>query len=211
MSPDRGNGARPAVIRLPRVLVADDGRQPIGPPPRLDAAVLLRHTDLSALIACATTSPAPLAVDIDSIRGLATDDAAVTFLRQRLGIDIVMTRRPAAAARFAELGGLALLDVLAFDSTGLARSLASHPRCERVGTVISPGLVLPHMTAAELASLPAPVVAYGLISTVADACACLERADAIAVLPSVAAQLVGIVTDGPRDDGILLTTAKTVR
>jgi glycerol-3-phosphate responsive antiterminator len=199
------------VVRLPRILVADDGRQPVGPPPGLDAGILLRNTDLSALIDCAMSSPTPPAVDIDSIRGLATDDAAGTFLRRRLGIDIVMTRRPALAAHFAGLGGLALLDVLAFDSTGLARSLAGHPRCERVGTVISPGLVLPHMTPAELARLPAPVVAYGLISTVADAWACLERADAIAVLPSLASALSGSEAADQGRDGNLLTTVKTVR
>jgi glycerol-3-phosphate responsive antiterminator len=177
-------------IRLPQVLVADDGRRAISPPPGLDAAVLLRSTDLGTLIDRATTSPSPPAVELDTVRGLGADDAAVRFLRRRLGIEIILTRRPRTAASFAGLGGLALLSVLAFDSTGLARSLATQPRAERVGTVISPGLVLAHMLPAELDALQRPVVAYGLLGTAADARACLERADAIVVLPALAAELV---------------------
>ena len=183
-------GADVPGLRLPRVLVADDGRRATSPPPGLDAVILLRNTDLGTLIDRATSSPIPPAVDLDTVRGLGADDAAVHFLRRKLGIEILLTRRPQTAARFAALGGLAMLNVLAFDSTGLARSLAGHPRSERVGTVISPGLVLMHMLPAELALLARPVVAYGLIGTEADARACLERADGIVVLPAVAAELV---------------------
>ncbi len=134
-----------AAIRLPRILVAGTGHNGTSPPPGLDAGILLRNTDLAALIECALSSPTPPAVELDSIRGLGSDDAAVDFLRRRLSIEIMLTRRPQAASAFAAAGGLALLNVLAFDSTGLRRSLHGHPRGERVGTVISPGLVLHHM------------------------------------------------------------------
>jgi len=200
----------PPVVRLPRVLVADDGREPIGPPPGLDAGILLRNTDLGALIDRTISPPTMVAVDMDTVRGLGTDDAAVEFLRHRLRIDVVLTRRPQTAAHFAALGGLALLDVLAFDSTGLARSLEGHPRCERVGTVISPGLVLAHMLASELEKLPRPVVAYGLISTVADAHAGLERADAVVLLPAVAAELVLVEASMVGHGRIPLTTVGAV-
>jgi hypothetical protein len=109
----------------------------------------------------------------------------------------VLTRRPQTAAAFAALGGLALLNVLAFDSTGLARSLAGHPRVDRVGTVISPGLVLAHMLPSEIAWLQRPVVAYGLLGTPADARASLERADAIVVLPALAAELAPELVPAP--------------
>ncbi len=98
----------------------------------------------------------------------------------------MLTRRPQAASAFAAAGGLALLNVLAFDSTGLRRSLLGHPRGERVGTVISPGLVLHHMLPSELALLVRPLVAYGLIDTAADALATLAVADGIVVRPEVA-------------------------
>ena len=187
-------------VRVPRILVADDGRQATSPPPGLDAAILLRNTDLATLIDVATSAPSPPAVDLDSVRGLGGDDAAVDFLRRRLGIEIVLTRRPATAAGFAALGGLALLSVLAFDSTGLARSLGAHPRTERVGTVVSPGLVLTHMTASELALLPPPVVAYGLLGTPGDVAACLERGDAVVVNAQLAADVARVtpaVSRGP--------------
>ena len=180
-----------ATIRLPRYLIADSGHDGTSPPPGLDAIILLRSTDLAALIDCALTAPAPPAVDLDTVRGLGSDEAAVTFLRERLSIDILLTRRPQAASSFAAQGGLALLSVLAFDSTGLRRSLDSHPRRGRIGTVISPGIVLGHMLPSELALLVHPVVAYGLISTPEDARACLERADAIVVGTSLARQLAG--------------------
>jgi glycerol-3-phosphate responsive antiterminator len=175
-----------AAIRLPRILIADTGHDGTSPPPGLDAGILLRTTDLAALIDCALSSGTPPAVELDSIRGLGSDDAAVDFLRHKLSIEIMFTRRPQAADAFAAAGGLALLNVLAFDSTGLRRSLLGHPRSERVGTVISPGLVLHHMLPSELALLVRPVVAYGLIDTAADALATLAVADGIVVRPSVA-------------------------
>ena len=178
-------------IRLPRYLIAASGHERSSPPPGLDAGILLRNTDLAALIDCALSSPVPPAVDLDTVRGLGTDHAAVDFLRRRLSIRIVMTRRPQAASAFAALGGLALLNVLAFDSTGLRRSLHAHPRGERVGTVISPGLVLGHMLPSELALLVRPVVAYGLITTISDAFACLDRANAVVVRAAVAEGLAG--------------------
>ena len=176
-------------IRLPRVLVAGTGHDPVIPPPGLDAGILLRNTDLAALIDCALSASSPPVVDLDSVRGLGSDDAAVDFLRRRLSIEIVLTRRPQAASAFAAQGGLALLNVLAFDSTGLRRSLHGHPRGERVGTVISPGLVLHHMLPSELAQLVRPLVAYGLIDTASDALATLAVADSIVVRPAVAALL----------------------
>jgi glycerol-3-phosphate responsive antiterminator len=175
-----------AAIHLPRILVAGTGHHGISPPPGLDAGILLRNTDLAALIECALSSAMPPAVELDTIRGLGSDDAAVDFLRRRLSIDIMLTRRPQAAGAFAAAGGLALLNVLAFDSTGLRRSLLGHPRGERVGTVISPGLVLHHMLPSELALLVRPLVAYGLIDTAADALATLAVADGIVVRPEVA-------------------------
>jgi glycerol-3-phosphate responsive antiterminator len=210
MSTEIANDRNQPVIRLPRVLVADDGHRAVSPPPGLDAAILLRNTDLGALIDRALSSPSPPAVEIDTVRGLETDKAAVDFLRRRLGIGILLTRRPQTATQFAELGGLALLSVLAFDSTGLARSLTGHPRRERVGTVVSPGLVLAHMQLSELAVLPRPVVAYGLISTAADARAGLERADSVVLLPAVAAAVVAADGSIPEPDRISLTTVGAV-
>ena len=175
-----------AAVRLPRIMVADTGRSGTSPPPGLDAGILLRNTDLAALIDCALSSGTPPAVELDSIRGLGSDDAAVDFLRRKLSIQIMLTRRPQTADAFAATGGLALLNVLAFDSTGLRRSLLGHPRRERVGTVISPGLVLHHMLPSELALLVRPVVAYGLIDTAADALATLAVADGIVIRPEVA-------------------------
>lgn len=210
MSTDTRDDRNRPVVRLPRVLVADDGHRPISPPPGLDAAILLRNTDLGALIDRAMSSPTPPAVEIDTVRGLETDKAAVEFLRRRFGIAILLTRRPQTATCFADLGGLALLNVLAFDSTGLARSLTGHPRCERVGTVVSPGLVLAHMQPSELAMLPRPVVAYGLISTAADARAGLERADSVVLLPAVAADLMATEASIPEPDRIGLTTVGAV-
>jgi glycerol-3-phosphate responsive antiterminator len=146
----------------------------------------LRNTDLAALIDCALSTGTPPAVELDSIRGLGSDDAAVAFLRDKLSIEIMLTRRPQVADAFAAAGGLALLNVLAFDSTGLRRSLHGHPRRERVGTVISPGLVLHHMLPSELALLVRPLVAYGLIDNAADALATLAVAEGIVVRPEVA-------------------------
>jgi glycerol-3-phosphate responsive antiterminator len=176
-------------IHLPRILVVDTGHEGTSPPPGLDAGMLLRNTDLAALIDCALSAATPPAVELDTVRGLGYDDAAVDFLRRRLSVNIMLTRRPQAASAFAAAGGLALLNVLAFDSTGLRRSLRGHPRGERVGTVISPGLVLHHMLPSELAQLVRPVVAYGLIDTAADALATLAVADGIVVRPAVAFDL----------------------
>lgn len=200
MAPDRG---RP---RLPRLLVADSGHHPAVESATLGAGTLLRDTDLGTLIECSTSGSGVLAVDLDSVRGLNGDDTAVDFVVRRLGIGIVLTRRPQTAAHVAQIGGLGLLHMLAFDSTGLGRSLESHPRRDGVGSVISPGLVLMHMNRSELEQLPRPVLAYGLIGRVAEARTCLGLADAIAISAPVAAALSASLDPVPQPFRKPLTT-----
>lgn len=177
---------------LPTVLVASDGRHSVHAPVEMDAGVLVRDTDLAALIHRSSSDCPPDAVDIDSIAGLGADDAAVDFVISRLGIRIVLTRRPMLALRVAEHGNLGLLHLYGYDSTGMARSLEGHPRDARVGSVVSPGLVVAHFRPDELALLPRPLLAYGLIDDVAAAETCLAIADAIVVRPVIAARLAAI-------------------
>jgi glycerol-3-phosphate responsive antiterminator len=176
-------------VRLPPVLVACDGRHPIHPPANLDAGVLVRDTDLGALVHLAGTVGPPDAVDIDSVAGLGGDDVAVDFVTDRLGIRVVLTRRPQLAARAAERGHLGLVHVFAYDSTGMARSLEGHPRTANLGSVLSPGLVILHLRPDEVARMPSPIVAYGFIDSVEDATACARLAHSIVVRPAVAARL----------------------
>lgn len=178
-----------APVRLPAVLIASDGRHPVYAPPGLEAGVLVRDTDLAALVHRAGSDCPPLAVDIDSVAGLGTDDAAVDFVTARLGIRIVMARRAQIAARVADRGHLGLVHVFGYDSTGMTRSLESHPRTAGVGSLLSPGLVILHLRPDELAQLPRPIVAYGLIDDVEDARGCLALAEAIVVRPVIAAKL----------------------
>ncbi len=180
----------PGQIRLPVVYVASDGRHDWEPPSALEAGLLLRDTDLPALIHQASQAGPPLAVDIDTVSGLDADQVAVAFVVQRLGIEVVLTRRPQLAAGAAALGGLGLLQVLAFDSTGLLHALVAHPRQARVGTAISPGLVLAHLLPEELSRLPRPILAYGLIHTPDAARSILARADSVVVRPQIAEQMV---------------------
>ena len=56
-------------------------------------------------------------------------------------------------------------------------------------SALSPGLVIVHLRSDELADLPRPIVAYGLIDDVEDARACMALADAIVVRPTIAAKL----------------------
>lgn len=175
--------------RLPRVLVACDGRHVINVPPGLETGVLIRDTDLATLVHIVGSDGPPDAVDIDSVGGLGSDDAAVDFVTSRLRIRIVLTRRPLLAARVAEHGGLGLVHIYGYDSTGMTRSLEGHPRIDRVGSVLSPGLVIAHLLPDELAQLPRPLLAYGLIDEVDDAEACLALADGIVVRPVIAAKL----------------------
>lgn len=179
----------PVHIRLPLIYVASDGRHDWEPPSALEAGLLLRDTDLPALIHRASQSGPPLAVDIDTVSGLDADQVAVAFVIQRLGIEVVLTRRPQLAAGAAALGGLGLLQVLAFDSTGLLHALVAHPRQPRVGTAMSPGLVLAHLLPEELGRLPRPILAYGLIHTPEAARSILARADSVAVRPEIAEQM----------------------
>lgn len=176
-------------VRLPALLIASDGRHPVYPPPGLDAGVLVRDTDLAALVHRAASDCSPLAVDIDSVAGLGGDDAAVDFVTGRLGVRVLLTRRPQLAARAAERGHLGLVHVFGYDSTGMTRSLEGHPRTDGVGSLLSPGLVIVHLRPDELADLPRPIVAYGLIDDLEDARACMALADAIVVRPTIAARL----------------------
>jgi glycerol-3-phosphate responsive antiterminator len=175
--------------RLPAILVASDGHHAVHAPMGSDGGVIVRDTDLASLVHRAASDNPPLAVDIDSVAGLGTDDYAVDFVTGRLAIPIILTRRPQLAARAAGRGNIGLLHVFAYDSTGMRRSLDGHPRSERVGSVISPGLVILHLRDDELAAIPRPILAYGDMDPVEDARACLAVADAIVVRPGLAARL----------------------
>ena len=175
--------------RLPSILIASDGHHAVHAPPGVDCGVLVRDTDLATLVHRAASDCPPQAVDIDSIAGLGSDDYALDFVTGRLAVPIILTRRPQLAARAVERGNLGLLHVFAYDSTGLHRSLEGHSRTEGIGSVVTPGLVILHLRDDELAAIPRPILAYGLIDDVEDARACLAVADAIVVRPGLAAKL----------------------
>ena len=165
-------------VHLPRVFEASDGHSEWRPPGSGDVGLLLRDTSLAALVSH-SGRPYSVAVDIDSVEGLSDDKAACEFLVRTLGFRIVLAHHSTAAANIADLGALALLRVFAVDSTGLRSSLESHPAREGIGCAVSPGLVLPHLGDDELALLPRPILAYGLIDLPADIAACMSCADAI--------------------------------
>jgi glycerol-3-phosphate responsive antiterminator len=191
-------------IDMPRLFEASDGRGDWRPPKAGDVGLLLRDTNLAALVANSGRSY-PVAVDIDSVEGLSDDRAACEFLVRRLGFTIVLAHHMAAAANIADLGALALLRVFAVDSSGLRTSLESHPAREGIGSAVSPGLVLPHLGDDALALLPRPILAYGLLDRPADIAACMRRADSVALgrdaLRALSLQgLEQLLTNGPRNE-----------
>ena len=168
--------------------MATDGRAPLNLPPGLEAGLLLRDLDLPTLVVAADASRRTLAVDLDGVEGLNPDASAARFVTQ-LGIEIVVTRRSSVAVDVVELGGLALLHIFAFDSTGLGRALEGHPRHPGVGTVVSPGPVVAHLSADDIGRLPRPLVAYGLIDTPARAASLLAHVDSVVVHADCAAAM----------------------
>jgi glycerol uptake operon antiterminator len=143
--------------------------------------VLLHTTTLSDLIRLAAQAQWPLALDLDGVEGLEPSEAAMAFAVERLGIRILLSRRPALMARAAALGCLGLLRVSCLDSTGLERALDGHPG-PPVGTAISPGLVLAHLPPDQRARLPRPLLAYGLVRRPEEAEAAVAAgADAVVV------------------------------
>lgn len=173
---------------LPRLFESSDGHAEWLPPRGQDVGLLLRDTTLAALVRH-SGRPYVVAVDSDSVEGLADDESGIHFLVAELGFRIVLTRHAEVAGRLADAGALALMRVLALDSSGLERSLESHPRRPGVGTVLSPGLVLPHLPAAVRATLPRPLVAYGLLNEPGDVAACLSLADSVVVRRELLAAL----------------------
>jgi glycerol-3-phosphate responsive antiterminator len=148
----------------------------------------------------------PVVIDLDSVRGMASDEAAADFVIDTLGIRILMTRRAHVAAHVGSRGGLGLLHALAFDSTGLTRVLDGSPPVPGVGTVVSPGAVLPHMRPSELEQLARPIMAYGLLVRVADALDCLELAECVVLRQDVAAELASTARRSTHPVRNLLTT-----
>jgi glycerol uptake operon antiterminator len=167
---------RPA---LPRTLLSVRDRLPRSPGP--DEGVLFHDLRLTELIRLSAAVERPLAVDVDTVEGLAADAAALAFLYDRLGIKIVITRRPALALRAVELGFLPLLRIHCLDSTGFERALEGHPG-PPVGTAVSPGLILAHMEPGQRARLPEPIVANGLMRSQEDVAAALAAGAAAVVL-----------------------------
>lgn len=191
---------------LPRLLIADDGHLALAVG-ALPMGVLLQDIELAALIERSAAIRLPVAVDIDSVRGLKADEAAVAFVVRRLGAAVVISRRRPLAQHAAELGAIGLLHANAFDSTGLQRCLpAPGARADGIGTAVSPGLVLPHLDASELAQLPRPILAHGLIVRPADALACLALADAIVLRPDAARYLATTLALAPQLGRTTLTS-----
>lgn len=168
-------------VRLPRLLVAVRDRLPV---PRDGDGVLFHDLGLTELIRLSAAAAQPAAVDMDTVEGLSHDAAAAAFVAERLGIRMMITRRPALALHAVKLGCLALLHVHCLDSTGFQRGLESHPG-RPVGTALSPGLVLEHLAPAQRASLPKPVLAYGLVRSTEDLDAALA-AGATSVMTTTA-------------------------
>jgi glycerol-3-phosphate responsive antiterminator len=151
---------------LPRLLLSRwDGMRR---PPPAGAGLLVHEVNLVELVRIGAEPALPLAVDLDTVEGLAADDTALEFLARRLHVSIVVTKRPHLAARAAELGCLSLLHVHCLDSTGLDRALATHPG-PPVGTALSPGPVLVHVPEPRRRELPRPLLAYGLLRRWEDA------------------------------------------
>jgi glycerol-3-phosphate responsive antiterminator len=196
-------GSRPI---LPRVLIADGGGDPVRLPPALRAGVLLRDIDVSVVVRRAASREGAMAIDLDSVRGMASDEAAAEFVMDTLGIGVVMTRRSHVAAHVAMRGGLGLLHALAFDSTGLTRALDGSAAMAGMGTVVSPGAVLPHMRPSELEQLARPIVAYGLLTRVADALDCLELVECVVLRQDVADALAETARNSTQPVRSLLTT-----
>lgn len=176
------------IVLLPPLFEVSDGRGRWEPPKGTPTGLLLRDTSLTGILHHAGADY-PVAVDIDSVEGLSDDEAACEFLVLRLGFRIVLAHRAATAALVASMGGLALLRVFAVDSTGLRRSLETNLRSERIGSAVSPGIVLPHLAANELAMLPRPILAYGLIDRPSDISSCMQRADSVALSREAMARL----------------------
>ena len=145
---------------LPRLLLAAT-RSPWSAGPEI-GGILLHDVSLLEVVRLSAATALPLALDVDTVDGLAPDAAAIAFLAHRLRVPIVITRRPALAARARELGCLALLHVHCLDSTGWERAMAAHPGAP-VGTALSPGLILSHLDVHQRSALPRPVLAYGLV------------------------------------------------
>jgi glycerol-3-phosphate responsive antiterminator len=160
----------PVRDHLPRQLGADEG-------------VLFHSTTLSDLIRLAAGARCPLALDLDSIEGLEPSGAAITFAVERLGIHVLLSRRPALMAWARRLGCLPLLWISCLDSTGFERALVGHPG-PPVGTAISPGLVLAHLPAAQRSRLPHPLLAHGLVRRQEEvAAARAAGADSVVIAP----------------------------
>lgn len=166
---------------LLQVYVEGSGSDPMAGLRNGGFGILLRDIELATLVAVAEGEKDRLAVDLDSIAGIEADDAGARFVMERLGIGVVATRRPAIAALVAAAGGFGLAQIFAFDSTGLRRAQEGHAELPGVGTMISPGPVLSHLTEADVAALPRPIVADGLIDGLDRARAILRVADSVVV------------------------------
>jgi glycerol-3-phosphate responsive antiterminator len=191
---------------LPRVFIADDGGTPVRLPTQLRAGILLRDIDLASVVERAANGDGVMAIDLDSVRGMESDETAADFVMGTLGIRIVMTRRAHVAVHVVEHGGIGLLHAHAFDSTGLSRALEGSPPLTGVGTVVSPGAVVPRMRPSELEQLARPIVAYGLLTRTADVLDCLELADAVVLRQDVADALAASAHDFTQPVRNLLTT-----
>lgn len=142
--------------------------------------------DLDAMVRVIKMEESNLAfVHIDLIPGIGKDSAGVEYLAKTLTIDGVVTTRTHLIRAAKDTGLLAILRLFALDSEAVKTGLSMLRSAAPDAVEILPALVLPHIgRGLPVAEMP-PIIAGGLVETVADLEAVLNS-PAVAVSTSKA-------------------------
>jgi glycerol uptake operon antiterminator len=149
-------------------------------------SILLRHCnlfDFTTLLNAAHERALSVYVNIDHIDGIHADSAGLRYLAESLKVNGIISNNPRTLSVGKDCGLETIQRIFAVDSTGLEMALDSVDTHYVDVLDISPGLVVPYITAQTIAQLPLPFIASGLIHTPQQVQAVL-RAGAIGVAVS---------------------------
>jgi|SRR5579859_6528761 len=131
-------------------------------------SILLRHCnlfDFTTLLEAAQERALSVYVNIDHIDGIHADSAGLRYLAESLKVNGIISNNSRTLSVGKDCGLETIQRIFAVDSTGLEMALDSVDTHYVDVLDISPGLVVPYITAQTIAQLPLPFIASGLIHT----------------------------------------------
>ncbi len=137
---------------------------------KLPAVMLLKGDifDVAQVVEQASQHNTLVFVHIDLIDGIGRDKPGLRYLKERLGVNGVVSTRSGLLKEAAGLGMFTILRMFVLDSAGYSTGINLLHSVQPDAVEIMPGVVLPHIAEEAARDIHQPIIAGGIIKTEQD-------------------------------------------